>query len=75
MKIQKHADFNFRSLGQVEVMQSTVPDAGRGVFALRDFAINDVIMEYGGILYHSNDTEYVPTNKFYVLDMNAGWLY
>lgn len=41
----------------VRVAPSTIPNAGRGLFAMRDFAQGDVVCPYGGRLMNAEELE------------------
>lgn len=56
-------------LGLVEVKQSTIPNAGRGVFATRNLKRGDIATEYVGQFVLRK-----PTDKEYALQVKGGFI-
>ena len=61
------------NFGQVEVRSSTIPAAGDGLFATHDLKYGDVVTEYVGTYYHTDDEYYEMKNSNYIFAMNYGW--
>ena len=49
----------------VVVKRSTIPAAGKGLFALKPFAVGDVVATYGGVVMHADEWKRLPANKRY----------
>lgn len=56
-------------LGLVEVGQSTIPNAGRGVFATRNLKRGDIVTEYAGQFVLNE-----PDDKEYTLQVKGGFI-
>ena len=57
------------ALGLVEVKQSTIPNAGQGVFATRNLKRGDIVTEYAGQFVLNK-----PTDKEYTLQVKGGFI-
>lgn len=73
-KYAKYCYQHTRSLKKLEVRRSNIPEAGLGLFTLRDIKKGQVITPYGGVLvspreYDASDSVYgIEFNKNQILD-------
>jgi len=63
-KIIKYADFvnEAQQTKKVEVRKSTIPNAGNGLFALKDFKKDDKIDQYTGRVISSDEADELANN-------------